>query len=158
KTCFCISKTPFSLSRNESWQGEGSALLPAPPPVKKEKMARPKKADSETRTVLRLTRYLPREDELLLDRAAKAGMDLSDFTRNMTLYRKFTPRRPLAETEFLLYLRGEVGRIGNNLNQLVQRLNAAKLTPTEQAAESVLQQLAEINAELLRLLRDGHQR
>ena len=105
-----------------------------------------------------MTRYSPPEDALLLERAAKAGMELSDFTRHMSLYRKFSPRRPLGETEFLLYLRGEVGRIGNNLNQLVQRLNAAKLTPTEQAAESVLQQLAEINAELLRLLRDGHQR
>lgn len=83
-------------------------------------------------------------------------MDLSDFTRNMTLNKKFTPRRPLGETDFLLYLRGEVGRIGNNLNQLVQRLNAAQLTPTEQAAENVLQQLSEINTELLRLLRNGH--
>lgn len=119
-------------------------------------MARPKKKEDERRSVQRLTRYSPEENMLLLENVSKANMEIGEFTRSMTLYRKFSPRRPLAEIDFLLYLRGEIGRAGNNLNQLVQRLNAANLSPTAQAAQDVINQLQEINNEVLKLLRHGH--
>lgn len=121
-------------------------------------MARPKKSDDQRRSIQRLTRYSPPEDALLLQRAEAANMDISDFTREITLKRRFTPRPPLAEAEFLLYVRGEIGRAGNNLNQLVQRLNAANLAPTANAAQAVIDQLQEINTEVLNLLRHGYSR
>lgn len=121
-------------------------------------MARPKKTDDQRRSIQRLTRYSPPEDALLLKRVEAANMDISDFTREITLKRRFTPRPALAEAEFLLYLRGEIGRAGNNLNQLVQRLNAANLAPTAIAAQAVIDQLQEINTEVLNLLRHGYSR
>lgn len=144
----------FLTSKNESCQRE---KFPLDPLLRKHKvMARPKKKEDERRTVQRLTRYSPEEDKLLLENVAKANMEIGEFTRSMTLYRKFSPRRPLAEIDFLLFLRGEIGRAGNNLNQLVQRLNAANLSPTSQAAQDVINQLQEINTEVLKLLRHGH--
>lgn len=119
-------------------------------------MARPKKSEDQVRSVQRLIRLTKAEDAALLDRAASAGMELSEFVREMALKRRFTPRPRLGEAEFLLYLRGEIGRTGNNLNQLVKRLNAANLTPSEQAAQALINQLQEINTEVLGLLRHGY--
>lgn len=119
-------------------------------------MARPKKTDEQRRDVPRLIRLTKSEDVALIERAELAGMNISDFLREAGLKKRFTPRPPLAEAEFLLYLRGEIGRAGNNLNQLVQRLNAANLPPTAIAAQAVIDQMQEINTEVLNLLRHGY--
>lgn len=119
-------------------------------------MARPKKSASDRRDVSRLVRFTETEDTTLLDRATKSGRTVTDLLRDAALKRRFTARTPLAEAEFLLYVRGEIGRAGNNLNQLVQRLNAANMAPTANAAQAVINQWQEINNEVLRLLRHGH--
>lgn len=118
-------------------------------------MARPRKPDSLRRDISRLVRFTETEDKALLTRANLAGMNPSEFLRDAALKRRFIPRLPLGEAEFLLFLRGEIGRAGNNLNQLMQRLNAANSTSTINDAQAVLDQLQEINQEVLKLLRHG---
>jgi hypothetical protein len=118
-------------------------------------MARPKKPDSLRRDISRLVRFTITENKALLERASLAGMNPSEFLRDTALKRGFTPRLPLAEADFLLYVRGEIGLAGNNLNQLMQALNTADSSLTVKAAQAVLEQLNQINQEVLKLLRHG---
>ena len=121
-------------------------------------MARPKKSDDERRDYPRLVRFTKSEEKALIERASNAGMNPSEFLREAGLKRRFTPRPRLAEAEFLLYVRGEIGRAGYNLNQLVQQLNAANLGPTASEAQALIHQMQEINTEVLNLLRYGYSR
>ncbi|QMW05399.1 plasmid mobilization protein [Spirosoma foliorum] len=118
-------------------------------------MARPRKPDALRRDISRLVRFTEAEDKALLARASLAGMNPSEFLRDTALKRRFTPRLPLAEADFLLYVRGEIGRAGNNLNQLMQQLTTANSSTTAYATQTVLDQLQEINQEVLKLLRHG---
>lgn len=119
-------------------------------------MARPKKPDSQRRGVQRLVRFTQSEDIALAERAKAAGMNVSDFLREVSLKRRFVSRPPLAEAEFLLFMRGEIGRAWTNLNRLLQGLETNQLTQVVSEAQTVINQLQEINTEVLRLLRNGH--
>lgn len=159
KTCFRSAKTPFYALRKRVLPEGSTPWTPARGrAVQKEKtpMARPRKPDNDRRKHPRSTRYSDRELALLEERAAAAGMDTAEFLREISLRRHFTSRPPLADAEFLLFVRGEIGRIGNNLNQFVQRLNAADLAPQVARATAVLDELEAINIEVLKLLRDGY--
>ncbi|MCF0049575.1 hypothetical protein LXM25_05890 [Dyadobacter sp. LJ53] len=119
-------------------------------------MARPKKADKDRRKHPRSTRYSDTELALLEKRASDAGMDTAEFLREVSLKRNFTSRPPLADAQFLLYIRGEIGRTGNNLNQLIEQLKSDSSTTTIPATQTILDQLEEINVEILKLLRAGY--
>ena len=119
-------------------------------------MARPKKSDKDRRKHPRSTRYSDTELALLEKRAGAAGMDTAEFLREVSLKRNFTSRLPLADAQFLLFIRGEVGRTRNDLSQLLQWLNANNLEATNQAIHANLVQLEEINKEVLKLLRAGY--
>ncbi|KQS32732.1 plasmid mobilization protein [Dyadobacter sp. Leaf189] len=116
-------------------------------------MARPKKAEKDRRKHPRSTRYSDTELALLEQRAAAAGMDTAEFLREISLKRNFTSRPPLADAQFLLYIRGEVGRTSNNLNQLIEQLKSDNSATTIQAVQANLAQSEEINNEVLKLLR-----
>jgi hypothetical protein len=118
-------------------------------------MARPKKPDALRRHISRLVRFTESEDKALVSKANLAGMNPSEFLRDAALKRQFIPRLPLADIEFLLFVRGELGRTGNNLQQLIQHLNVVNLSPIADTAQAVLDQLQEINQEVLNLLHHG---
>jgi len=119
-------------------------------------MARPRKPDNDRRKHPRSTRYNDKELALLEVRATAAGMETAVFLREISLRRHFTSRPPLADTEFLLFVRGEIGRIGNNLSQLAHRLNSADFAPQVHQLTAILDELETINMEVLKLLRHGY--
>lgn len=85
-------------------------------------MARPKKASGELRSErlsgLRLTAAERAYVELLAERA---GMDVAEFSRRAILGQRIAPRRDNPSAALIVAL----NRVGNNLNQITARLNAA---------------------------------
>lgn len=105
---------------------------------------------------MRLVRLTESEDKLLLKRAEMAGMTVSDFIRDISLERKFIPRPPLNDVALLISMRGEIGKMGDRLHQLVSNLDDSQNSKTLEEARIVLEQLKILNAELLNILRHGH--
>ncbi|MCE6989017.1 plasmid mobilization protein [Dyadobacter sp. CY323] len=145
----------FLYIRNESWQGT-NPLHPFNQIITKLKMARPRKTDGQLRKIMRLIRLTESEDQLLVERADAAGMNLSDFIRAICLNRKFIPHPRLGDAELLVFIRGEIGRTGNNLQNLIISLRDTQTASTILEAKTVIEQLQEVNTEVLNMLRHGH--
>lgn len=81
--------------------------------------------------------------------AAARGLSLSDLLRRVALGVRMPARRfDQADVTVLAQMLGELGRVGGNLNQLVRRANAGKLTGYEVELATVL---ANIDALRLRI-------
>lgn len=119
-------------------------------------MGRPKKPDNHRRKHPRSTRYSDDELALLEERAAAAGMDTAEFLREISLRRQFISRQPLGDAEFLLFIRGEIGRIGTSLSRLIEQSLAVELEQNVQQATAILNELEDINSQILKLLHHGY--
>lgn len=82
---------------------------------------RPLKDPAGTRTVRIGTRFTPREDSLLRERARALGIPVSELLRQTALGRAVTARLqpdPIAADQWV-----ELGRLAANLNQLQRAIN-----------------------------------
>ena len=83
-------------------------------------MARPKKKDEDKRSsYLPPPRVTERERAAIEDRAAQAGLSLSDYMRQMALSGHVIVREPMADNRLIYALLG----IGRNLNQLTKKVH-----------------------------------
>ena len=85
-----------------------------------------------------MTIYLTRLEELAIKkRAEKAGLNLSDYGRQMVLTGQAQVRLSPEENATL----NEVARLGNNLNQIAHKANADGIRSIAFEASRLLQQL-----------------
>lgn len=84
------------------------------------------KSNTRQRTETLYARLTPAEKTAFLERADKAGMTAAAFLRAAALgdAGPRAQRRAPADKATLLQLLGELGRIGNNINQLARAANA----------------------------------
>ena len=81
-------------------------------------MARLKKEEDMKRTAhLPRTRCTPYERGVIEDRAAQAGLSLSDYMRQMALSGHVIVREPMADIKLIM----ELNACGVNLNQLTRK-------------------------------------
>ena len=129
----------FLVSKN-SWSGVNA---PPTPGLKKDAMARPRKAPEEKRTArlpgLRLT-----EAEALFveQQAARAGLSVADYQRRRLLGQPVRAARPRIEGQYLTAL----NQIGVNLNQIARALNSGRSLPGD-----IVQITGELRAVLARI-------
>lgn len=102
---------------------------------------RPKKAEEDRRTISHGLYLSENEKEELEDRAEQAGMSINEFLRRRALGKPVTP-------EADKNLRGELGAIGNNINQIARRANQHRMEGLEEAARAEFQRLREVILEL----------
>lgn len=87
-------------------------------------------SERRQRTAQHRTRLTPAEKADLERRAAAAGMDVAAFVRHQifgTPGPRVRPRQMTAELAELARLRGDLGYLGNNLNQLTRLANMGDL-------------------------------
>ncbi|MFC6792977.1 plasmid mobilization relaxosome protein MobC [Methylobacterium komagatae] len=81
---------------------------------------RPRKPAPDLRAAwLPAARVTARERQAIEEKAARAGLDMSEFVRRAALGQTVRPR-PTADADRLLV---ELNRIGNNLNQITARMH-----------------------------------
>lgn len=95
-------------------------------------------SDKRQRPHQSLIRWTDEEFASITDRADKAGLAVAAFMRAVAFGNPGprAQRRPPADHKVLRQLLGEVGRIGNNINQIARALNSedkAKLPELEEA-------------------------
>lgn len=113
-------------------------------------MARPKIAPIERRTAQLGLRLSAAEMAVIQERADKAGMTVTAFTRTAALSRKL----PAASTSSVDFeTRAELRRIGVNLNQIAKALNARR----EALPASLVVTCANLDALFDRIMPDGTQ-
>lgn len=106
-------------------------------PVKK-KGGRP---PSVTKRDQQITVCLTKIEKLALSkRAEKAGLNLSDYGRQMILTGRVQARLSAQENETL----NQVARLGNNLNQIAHKANADGIRSIAFEASRLLQQLSQL--------------
>ena len=89
-------------------------------------MARPTKNEHEKRSAsLPTIRVTQAERVLIEDKAATAGLSLSDFMRVLALTEQVKPRKTKLEASLLV----ELNRIGVNLNQIAHARNSGRDDP-----------------------------
>lgn len=106
-------------------------------PIKK-KGGRP---PSVTKRDQQITVCLTKIEKLALSkRAEKAGLNLSDYGRQMILTGKAQARLSAQENETL----NQVARLGSNLNQIAHKANADGIRSIALEAHRLLQQLSQL--------------
>lgn len=113
-------------------------------------MARPKMNPTERRTAQLGLRLSPAELAAIQERADKAGMNVTAFTRAAALSRKL-PAAPASTVDF--ETRAELRRIGVNLNQIAKAMNARR----EALPASLVATCARLDALFDRIMPDGAQ-
>lgn len=88
-----------------------------------------------------ITVLLSKLEKLVIQkRAEKAGLNLSDYSRQIVLTGKAQARLTAAENETL----NQVARLGNNLNQIAHKANADGIRSIALEAHRLLQQLSQL--------------
>ena len=79
------------------------------------------------------------EYEQLKADAARAGLSLSDYARSTLLNAPVTRqvKRPPIEVKALAALQGQIGRVGNNINQIARLMNSGLIPPTSAVTEEL---------------------
>ena len=96
---------------------------------------------SETKRDQQMTVCLTKLEKLAIKRRAeKAGLNLSDYGRQMVLAGKAQVRLSPAENAVL----NQVAKLGNNLNQIAHKANADGIRSIALEAQRLLRQLSEI--------------
>lgn len=87
-------------------------------------MARPIKAPAALRTRTMRVRISPEEEaQILLNVKMARYRTASDFLRSLALGTKPKSLAPTTDEELLIRLKGEVGKLGSNVNQIARALN-----------------------------------
>ncbi len=88
-----------------------------------------------------ITIYLSKLEKLAMQRRAqKAGLNLSDYGRQMILTGKVQARLTVEENETL----NQVARLGNNLNQIAYKANTEGIRSIAFEAQRLLQQISQL--------------
>ena len=101
-------------------------------------------SDKRQRNKRRSVRFTADEFNRIADKADNSGLGFAAFLRAAALDGDAGPRaqrRPPADHKALRKLLGEVGRIGNNINQIARALNSddkAKLPALDEALRAYL--------------------
>jgi hypothetical protein len=84
-------------------------------------------------------------------RAELAGLEPRVFARQIVTQRVFKPKLPRATILELMALRGDLGRIGTNLNQMAAAANRGTAIDTQslQEAKDALSRIADTTLEML---------
>jgi hypothetical protein len=115
-------------------------MTPAQPPAKpvRKKGGRPK---SETKRDQQITVCLTKIEKLAIQRRAeKAGLNLSDYGRQMVLTGQAQVKLTPEENAVL----NQVARMGNNLNQIAHKANADGIRSIAIEAARLLGQLSQL--------------
>lgn len=103
---------------------------------------------SETRQRQKMLtiRLSENEHRMLRERADMIGLSLGGYARKMALGKPGprSKRQPTAPRDELRRLKGELGRIGNNINQIAYCLNSGD-TPLPNELEAAIAELEQIN-------------
>ena len=88
------------------------------------------KSEKRQRTKIINFRVLPEELNLFQQRCQASGLSKSDYFRQTCLDSKPLRKRkaPTTDTAALLHLLGQIGRLGNNLNQIAKAQNMGYLS------------------------------
>ncbi len=100
-----------------------------------------RKSGSENRQRQKSIGFRANEEEYaqLKADAERAGLTLSDYARS-TLLNAPVPRqvkRPPIEVQTLAALQGQIGRIGNNINQIARLMNSGLIPPLNTVREEL---------------------
>ena len=103
-------------------------------------------SETRQRTKALTIRLSENEHRMLRERADMIGLSLGGFVRKVALGKAGprSKRQPTAPRDELRRLKGELGRIGNNLNQIAFGLNTGAIPPPGEL-ETALAELAGIN-------------
>ena len=97
------------------------------------------KSEQRQRTETLYARVTPEEKAAVIDRADKAGMAVAAFMRASALGSAGprAQRRPPADHGALRQLLGELGRVGNNINQIARGVNAGEAPDVPELREAM---------------------
>jgi len=105
-------------------------------------MGRYKTAYSGERQTARVGIVMKLSDRLEVEqRAAKAGLSLSDYSRAMLLRQRANPVPETRDPAAIRALKAEIARVGNNINQLARIANETKDIRSQRALEAVSAQI-----------------
>ena len=113
------------------------------------------------RTELLRLRVTADEKKLVDSNAATAGLTTSDFIRASILHTKPVRRVATPNQELLIRLKGEIGKIGSNVNQIARALNQrnedGKITPVpDKVIINAMNGVDTLTKHLLELITNGH--
>jgi Mobilization protein NikA len=108
---------------------------------------------------VRTLRISDRQDAELISKARAAGVSVSGYIRRRCCTAQDVKPRKLipVEVQEVMRLRGQLGRLGNNLNQIVRRENFNE-NPFADEYRQALAGVREAIAQCHGLLRDAHMR
>ena len=117
-----------------------------------------RRSEKRQRTEQHRTRLTPHEKVRLGERAAEAGMEVGAYVRHQCLGTAGprTIRRMTADLAELARVRGALGYVGNNLNQLTKLANIGDLDRPQELDRTLAAVLA-ILAEVRGLMADPEQ-
>lgn len=97
------------------------------------------KSEKRQRTETLYARVTPEEKAAVIDRADKAGMAVAAFMRAAALGNAGprAQRRPPVDHVALRQLLGELGRVGNNINQIARTVNAGEAPDVPELREAL---------------------
>jgi len=97
------------------------------------------KSEKRQRTETLYARVTPEEKAAVIDRADKAGMAVAAFMRAAALGNAGprAQRRPPVDHVALRQLLGELGRVGNNINQIAKTVNAGEAPDVPELREAL---------------------
>lgn len=99
----------------------------------------PKKSEKRQRTEVIFARVTPDEKAAVMARADRAGMATAAFMRALAIGEPGprARRRPTADHVAIRQLLGELGRIGNNINQIARAVNSGQLPELPELREAL---------------------
>ena len=110
-------------------------------------MARPKlRPEERSDEQLPNIRVTVAERERVEEKAAAAGMTVTQYIRRAVLKTRIAPKRGSTDQALLV----ELNRVGTNLNQIARRVNAGRNLPSD-----FPDVLAEVSAAVKKVLSDG---
>ena len=97
------------------------------------------KSEKRQRAKIINFRVLPEEFDLFHDRCQASGLSKSDYFRQTCLDSKPLRKRkaPTTDTAALLHLLGQIGRLGNNLNQIAKAQNMGYISTNGELSEAL---------------------
>ena len=123
-------------------------------------MNQPTETGDNRRTVIVRVRVTLTEKKRLLETAAEAGLNLSDWIRGKAIETKPLLRKPSPDRELLLRFLAAFGKTSSNLNQVARQLNRKQgneefAIPTRLIV-FLLNELKDISTQLRKLLGNAH--
>jgi Bacterial mobilisation protein (MobC) len=112
---------------------------------------------ADPKTIAISFRCTAKDHAAIHEKAAKAGLSVGAFLRNLALGSPGprAVRRPPIERKELARLLGHLGKIGGNINQIAKAFNSGGQTPGFAEMVAVLREVGEMRAALMKALGRG---